>query len=167
MTRLKAPGIHPREPLRTCSQHSLFFCRALLWLRGVNCADIRDINSSTTQYAAFKYLVLGSVCIKILDTQTFHYDCDWILVFSRFGNLICVHRKWWYLLKQSAELAEVLCLLPASRWFLAWLTLRSWRRKQHVPPKRQLTSNSPHGVISQIDRSLHNHRCENLKFHIE
>jgi hypothetical protein len=41
-----------------------------------------------------------------------------------------------------------LCLLPASVWFLAWLILRLWRWR-HVPPKRLLTFNGLHGIISQ------------------
>jgi hypothetical protein len=40
-------------------------------------------------------------------------------------------------------------LLPASCWFLAWLTLQPWRCRRHVPPKRRLTCNGLHGVISQ------------------
>jgi hypothetical protein len=36
-----------------------------------------------------------------------------------------------------------------SRWFLAWLILRPWRWRQHVPSKRRLTFNGLHGVISQ------------------
>jgi hypothetical protein len=36
-----------------------------------------------------------------------------------------------------------------SRWFLAWFILRPWRRRRHVPPKRRLTFNGLHGVISQ------------------
>jgi hypothetical protein len=42
-----------------------------------------------------------------------------------------------------------LCWLPASCWFLLWGTLQSWRRKRHSPPKRLLTFNSLHGVISE------------------
>jgi hypothetical protein len=34
-------------------------------------------------------------------------------------------------------------------WFPAWLIFRIWRWKQHVPPKRRLTCNSLHGIISQ------------------
>jgi hypothetical protein len=41
------------------------------------------------------------------------------------------------------------CLLPASLWFLTWLILRSWSWRWHVPPKRRLTFNGLHGVISQ------------------
>jgi hypothetical protein len=42
-----------------------------------------------------------------------------------------------------------LCLPPVSRWFLARLILWPWRWKQCVPPKRLLTLNGLHGVISQ------------------
>jgi hypothetical protein len=38
-------------------------------------------------------------------------------------------------------------LLP--RWYLAWLILRPWAWRRHVPPKRRLTFNGLHGVISQ------------------
>jgi hypothetical protein len=40
-----------------------------------------------------------------------------------------------------------LCLLLASPWFL--LSLRPWRWRTRVPPKRQLTFNQLHGVIGQ------------------
>jgi hypothetical protein len=36
-----------------------------------------------------------------------------------------------------------------SRWFLAWLIFRPWRWRRYVPPKRPLTLNRLHGVISQ------------------
>jgi hypothetical protein len=42
-----------------------------------------------------------------------------------------------------------------SCWLLAQLILRPLRRRRHVPPKRRLTFNGLHSVIS--------HRCENLK----
>jgi hypothetical protein len=42
-----------------------------------------------------------------------------------------------------------LCLLPASRWFLASLILRPWRWRRHLPPKRLLTCNEIRSVISQ------------------
>jgi hypothetical protein len=41
--------------------------------------------------------------------------------------------------------------------------LRSWKWKRHVPPKRRLTVNGLHGVISHENETPHNHRCENLK----
>jgi hypothetical protein len=40
-------------------------------------------------------------------------------------------------------------LLSASCWFLSWNTLAPWRWRRHVPPKRRLTFNGLHGVISQ------------------
>jgi hypothetical protein len=43
---------------------------------------------------------------------------------------------------------EEFCLLPASRWFLAWFILRPWRWR-HVSTKRRMTLNRLHGVISQ------------------
>jgi hypothetical protein len=42
-----------------------------------------------------------------------------------------------------------LCLLPASLWCLAWLILRTWRWRRQIPPKRRLTCNGLHGIISQ------------------
>jgi hypothetical protein len=52
-------------------------------------------------------------------------------------------------LKSSILWDITLCFLLASRWFLAWLLLWSWRRRRHVAPKRRLTFNGLHGVISQ------------------
>jgi hypothetical protein len=54
-----------------------------------------------------------------------------------------------------------LCLLAASRSFLAWPILRPWRWRRHISSKRPLVFIRIHGVTSQ--RTLHNHRCENLK----
>jgi hypothetical protein len=36
-----------------------------------------------------------------------------------------------------------------NREFLAWLILRPWRCRRYVPPKRRLTFDGLHGVISQ------------------
>jgi hypothetical protein len=33
--------------------------------------------------------------------------------------------------------------------FLGWVTLKPWRWRRHIPPKRRLTSNGLHSVISQ------------------
>jgi hypothetical protein len=44
---------------------------------------------------------------------------------------------------------EICIMLPASFLFLAWLILLLSIWRQHVPPKRQLTSNGLHGVISR------------------
>jgi hypothetical protein len=45
-------------------------------------------------------------------------------------------------------------MLPASPWFLVWLILRAWRFRWHVPPKRQLSFNGQHGVISYKSEHL-------------
>jgi hypothetical protein len=42
-----------------------------------------------------------------------------------------------------------LCLLPASRWFLAWFILRPWRLRWHIPPKLRWTFDGLQGIISQ------------------
>jgi hypothetical protein len=42
-----------------------------------------------------------------------------------------------------------LCLLNALCCFLAWLVLRSWRRRRHVAQKRRLTFIILHAVMSQ------------------
>jgi hypothetical protein len=56
--------------------------------------------------------------------------------------------------------SKKLCLLPASHaGFLFGLILRLWRQRRHVPPKRRLTVS----VYITEDRTLHTHRCENLK----
>jgi hypothetical protein len=51
------------------------------------------------------------------------------------------------------------CLLPASCWYLPWLILSPWKLGRHVPSKCLLTSRR---YIPE-DRTLHSHRCENLK----
>jgi hypothetical protein len=42
-----------------------------------------------------------------------------------------------------------LCLLPASRWFLAWLIYWPWRWRWYVSPKPRLTFNRLRGVKSR------------------
>jgi hypothetical protein len=55
-----------------------------------------------------------------------------------------------------------LCLLPASRWFLAWLILRPLRWRQHVPPKADFQRTTRCYIPE--DKTLHI-GCENLKFY--
>jgi hypothetical protein len=56
-----------------------------------------------------------------------------------------LHLHGWRVSKPSKKL----CLLPASCWFLAWLTFQPWRWRQHVPLKCWLTFNELHSIISQ------------------
>jgi hypothetical protein len=52
-------------------------------------------------------------------------------------------------LKVSWHFRGTYCLHLTSLWFLAWLIFRSWGSRLYVPPKRQLTFNGLHGIISQ------------------
>jgi hypothetical protein len=85
----------------------------------------------------------------------------------------------WYLLLKSTVFWDIskpskktapsrwqtqLCLPPAWCSFLAWLILRPWKWRRHVPQKRQLTFNGLHGVISQKIEFFTTHRYENSNF---
>jgi hypothetical protein len=52
-------------------------------------------------------------------------------------------------LKSTDVSEQPLCLTPNSLWFLDWLILCPWRQRWYVPPKRLLSFNGLHGVISQ------------------
>jgi hypothetical protein len=47
------------------------------------------------------------------------------------------------------------------------LALQPWTWRRHVPLKRRLTCNGLHCVYVRGERTLRNHRCENLKFDVE
>jgi hypothetical protein len=57
-------------------------------------------------------------------------------------------------------------VLPASCWFLAWFIFRLWRCRRHVPPKRWLIFQWTTWRYVLEGRTLHNHRCHNLKSYI-
>jgi hypothetical protein len=46
-------------------------------------------------------------------------------------------------------ISQKFCLIPDSRWFLAWLILRPWKWRRHVPQKHLLTFNGLHGFTFQ------------------
>jgi hypothetical protein len=52
-----------------------------------------------------------------------------------------------------------------SCWYFARL-IRTWRCRWYIPPKRRLTFNWLHGVISQKIITLHNHRCKNVNSYL-
>jgi hypothetical protein len=58
-----------------------------------------------------------------------------------FGGICRVHL-------QNKRLSQTV-LATASRWFLAWLIIRPWRWKLHVPPKLWLTFKWLHCVLSE------------------
>jgi hypothetical protein len=47
----------------------------------------------------------------------------------------------------NSKLCLLLCLLPDSCWFLAWLIIRPWRWTRHFHPKSRLTFSGLHGSI--------------------
>jgi hypothetical protein len=53
------------------------------------------------------------------------------------------------LINHSFGGTSFLHLLPALCFFSAWLILRPWRLRRHVPLKRRLSFNRLHGVLSQ------------------
>jgi hypothetical protein len=59
----------------------------------------------------------------------------------------------------SDRVATCSVLHLLSRWFLARLILRPWRWRRYVSPKRRLTFNGLHGVISQKIVLLTGYSC--------
>jgi hypothetical protein len=53
----------------------------------------------------------------------------------------------------------LLCLLRASYWFLAWFTLRPWRWRRYISPKRWMTFTRRY---IEEDRARPDHCCENI-----
>jgi hypothetical protein len=91
----------------------------------------------------------------------YHYlTIPWLYSLKQFfANVSEKHVASIFRVKEYAKLCHLL-----SRWFLAWLILRPWRWRWHVPSKRLLTFNRLHGFLSKnIERTLHNHRHENFK----
>jgi hypothetical protein len=86
----------------------------------------------------------------------------------RFGRTFRLHLQ-----NRKIKLARNQCesrwqaLAPAFTFDLARLIFRSWRWKRNVPPKRQLTINGLHGVISQkIVLLVEPYLCSRICFHI-
>jgi hypothetical protein len=66
----------------------------------------------------------------------------WKIIFVRQRNY---NRSIAFIKYRSREL----CLSASSCWILAWPTLRTWRRRQRLPPKRRWTSTGLQAVTSQ------------------
>jgi hypothetical protein len=77
-----------------------------------------------------EFYLLGYNVVQYVETQ------------PTFGNRITS--------PPSSGMKSKLCLLPASCWFLAWITLQPWRWRRHVPPNPPLTSSELHGTTSQM-----------------
>jgi hypothetical protein len=60
---------------------------------------------------------------------------------------------------------EATCHL-LSRWFLTPLIVTPWRWRRYVPPKMSVEFQRTTRRYIPEDRTLHNHRCENLKSYL-
>jgi hypothetical protein len=122
--------------------------------------------------SGFKPIFFGGP--KSYKTRTLRRDANSFLIeqFSSGMYTYCRVIRW-----KSTDISEERC-------FLAWLILRPWWWRWHAPPKRRLTFSGLHGVMTQKTelfiitavrtsdptrryisqgRTLHNHRCENLR----
>jgi hypothetical protein len=70
-------------------------------------------------------------------------SCSLLKVNRRFGGACRLHLQGRRIRQARA------CLPPAFTLILACLILRNWKWRRHAPPKRRLTFNRLHGVISQ------------------
>jgi hypothetical protein len=76
--------------------------------------------------------------------------CSPLKVNRRFGGTFRFHLQgrrisWVRNQPESMWQAE-----PRSRWFLAQIIIRPWIWRRYLPPKRRLTFNGLHGIISQM-----------------
>jgi hypothetical protein len=101
--------------------------------------------------------------------------CSPLKVNRRFGGTCRVYLLWnvarWKQnpvrkFNDSCEVSSAqICLLPA---YTAWLVLRPWRLRWHIPPKLQFwLFDGLHGFISQKTGLICNHQCQNLKSYAE
>jgi hypothetical protein len=74
--------------------------------------------------------------------------CSPLTVNRRLGGTYRLHIKGQRITQVRNQ--SLLCLPSISYWLLARLILQPWKRRRHVPPKRRLTFNWLHGVISQV-----------------
>jgi hypothetical protein len=68
--------------------------------------------------------------------------------FSVGPNKVHVSEFWSKNLTQMTMKKSIFWDMPASNWFLACFTLRSWGWRRYVPPKRWLIFIGLHGIIS-------------------
>lgn len=80
-------------------------------------------------------------------------SCSKSTVNQRFGETCRHHLQVWWV-RQARNQHEAL-------YFLAWLSIQSWRWKWHTPPKCRLTSTTRHYIPD--GNILPNHGCWDLK----
>jgi hypothetical protein len=118
----------------------LFFWRILMWrnINGSSATQCRIWFSHSGGYEAF-YL-LGYNAVQLL-VRPGSLNSQWELTVS-FPGPFC-----FYTIPRFRKLRAL--LVPASWWFLVWLTLQPWRRRPHVSPTRRLNFSGLHDVTSQ------------------
>jgi hypothetical protein len=121
------------------------------WSRGVGCY------TNTTEMSKFLYLypfcTVISTIASLLSIGYFPPNIQlWINCFNKC--VATVEKNYGLKILPGGKNCTIFwditpCLSTASRWLLARLILRPWRWRRYVPPKRRLTFNGLHGVISQ------------------
>jgi hypothetical protein len=89
-------------------------------------------------------------CSCILLVRSVVYETQWLLaVHSVLRELTCFFPfPFCFLHNPKFRQADCSACHLLSGCFFAWLIPRPWRWRRHVPPKRRLTFNGPHGVVS-------------------
>jgi hypothetical protein len=98
-----------------------------------------------------KSYVRFEVLTVVVMTRSIIWDvtpCSPLKVIRRFGGACHLHLQG-QRISQAINQRENRWQTLLSRCFLVWLILRPWRWRRHAPPKRRLTFNWLHGVISQ------------------
>jgi hypothetical protein len=70
------------------------------------------------------------------------------------GNILLRNVGWLSTYYTALYLQKTRYWLLLRERFLAWLTLRPWRQRQHSPSKRRLTFNGLHGAVSSENEIL-------------
>jgi hypothetical protein len=69
--------------------------------------------------------------------------------FCPTGEPVGIDLLSWFVYNSKFRKTDCFASYLLSRWVLAWLILRPWRWRRHGAPKRRLTLNGLHAVISQ------------------
>jgi hypothetical protein len=106
--------------------------------------------SCLISYAIIILLTLFICRLKNQETKAIRFNIDSIKLYfvSYFVALGFVFLITIFICP-SDFIEEFFLLLVTCFRLLAWIILRPWRWRRHVPPKRRLTFNGLHGVMSQ------------------
>jgi hypothetical protein len=96
------------------------------------------------------YLYASTICAKVLITVLNWRDLSAGIQRSvvRWMSIDVSEEHVAFILGSRSRLY----LLPASRWYLVWLTFRPWRWKPNVPPTYRMTQNELYGLHNVISQ---------------